>query len=279
MEKKMSLKVSVSSMDTYKKCPKKYHYTYIIKPKIEKKKWIHTEFGSCAHRMLELFHKKYIDSPFTIKEAAAIMKECYTEALKEFDLDILEGYTWSPEGDISGIPYLRKIMQFYLNEIKANGIPNVIGVEVPYSFMVGKTEVRGFIDRIDLVEPGHYNVVDYKTSKSESYMTNKQLKIYAEAITRMYPDAKKVSGEYIMLKLYCKRLSWDFSAKDLQDLVKDIEKTSDMIINEEKWNKKPSALCSYCDYKGICQDVWLEGEDANELQPQNLSNEIVWMEE
>jgi hypothetical protein len=144
MEKKMSLKVSVSSMDTYKKCPKKYHYTYIIKPKIKKKKWIHTEFGSCAHRMLELFHKKYIDSPFTIKEAAAIMKECYTEALKEFDLDILEGYTWSPEGDISGIPYLRKIMQFYLNEIKANGIPNVIGVEVPYSFMVGKTEVRGF---------------------------------------------------------------------------------------------------------------------------------------
>jgi CRISPR/Cas system-associated exonuclease Cas4 (RecB family) len=220
-----------------------------------------------------------MDSPFTIKEAAAIMKECYTEALKEFDLDILEGYTWSPEGDVSGIPYLRKIMQVYLNELKANGIPNVMGVEVPYSFMIGETEVRGFIDRIDLVEPGHYNVVDYKTSKAESYMTNKQLKIYAEAITRMYPDARKVSGEYIMLKLSCKRLSWSFSSQELQDLVKDVEKTSEMIINESKWMKKPSALCNFCDYKSICQDIWLDGDDANDSQSPKSSDNVVWMEE
>ncbi len=273
----MSLKLSVSSMDTYKKCPKKYHYTYIVKPKIDKKKWIHTEFGSCGHRILELFHKKYIDSPFTMAESASIMKECYKEGLKEFDLDILEGYTWSPEGDVPGIPFLRKIMQNYLNNIKANGFPNVIGVEVPYSFFIGGTEVRGFIDRIDLVAPGHYNVVDYKTSKSASYMTSKQLKVYAEAITRMYPDAKTLSGEYIMLKLDCKKISWNFSKEELRDLVKDIENTANLITNEDKWIKKPSALCSFCDFKSICQEVWIE--DGDEAATEKSVENVTWLED
>lgn len=273
----MSLKLSVSSMDTYKKCPKKYHYTYIIKPKIEKKKWIHTEFGSCAHRMLELFHKKYIDSPFTQAESASIMKECYTSALKEFDMDILEGYTWSPEGDVPGIPFLRKIMQNYLNTIKKGGFPNVIGVEVPYSFFIGSTEVRGFIDRIDLVASGHYNVVDYKTSKSASYMTNKQLKVYAEAITRMYPDAKILSGEYIMLKLDCKRISWTFTKDELKNLVLDIENTANLITTESAWVKKPSALCSFCDYKNICQEAWIEEGDETVVGTSNEN--VTWLED
>ena len=80
------LKLSVSSMDTYEKCPKKYHYTYIEKPNIQKKKWAHTEFGSCAHKMLELFHLRYMKEPFSTREAPAIMKECFVDAINEFNM-------------------------------------------------------------------------------------------------------------------------------------------------------------------------------------------------
>ena len=52
------LKLSVSSMDTYKTCPKKYHYRYVEKVKVEVKKHTFTEFGSCAHLILELFHQR-----------------------------------------------------------------------------------------------------------------------------------------------------------------------------------------------------------------------------
>ena len=79
------IKLSVSSMDTYEKCPKKYHYTYIEKPNIVKQKWHHTEFGSCAHKILEIFHQKYLDSPFTLAEAPAIMKEAFVSGVKEYD--------------------------------------------------------------------------------------------------------------------------------------------------------------------------------------------------
>lgn len=255
------LKLSVSSMDTYEKCPKKYHYNYIEKPNIQKQKWIHTEFGSCAHRILELFHLRHMKDPFEQKHAAPIMKECFVEAVKEFDMDLLSQSTWSLNGDVPGIVLLKDIMQRYLYKVKEEGMPNIVGVEVPYSFKHGEdVEVRGFIDRIDLVSPGHYEVVDYKTSKSSSYMTQRQLVVYAEAITRTYPDAKKLSGKYIMLKRNCEEIKWDFNKDDLNKLVKNIDKIANEIKTDAKWLKKPSALCNFCDFKSICQDTWAEGE-------------------
>ena len=72
-------------------------------------------------------------------------------------------------------------MQNYLHKVKREGMPNIVGVEVPYSFKHNDdVEVRGFIDRIDLIEPGHYGVVDYKTSKSADYLTPKQLTAFVK---------------------------------------------------------------------------------------------------
>lgn len=255
------LKLSVSSMDTYEKCPKKYHYTYIEKPNIQKKKWAHTEFGSCAHKMLELFHLRYMKEPFSTREAPAIMKECFVDAINEFNMDLLEEEAWSPNGDISGIILLKNIMQQYLHKIKKEGMPNIVGVEIPYSFKhADDVELRGFIDRVDLVEPGHYMVVDYKTSKSPDYLTPRQLTVYAEAITRTYKDVKKLSGKYIMLKLDCKEIEWSFSSEDLAKLNKNIDKIATAIKTEEKWLKKPTTLCNFCDFKSLCQDTWVDGE-------------------
>lgn len=255
------LKLSVSSMDTYEKCPKKYHYTYIEKPNIQKKKWNHTEFGSCGHKMLELFHLRYMSDPFDLKEAPAVMKECFVKAISEFDIDLLEDQTWSPEGEVPGLILLKNIMQKYLYKIKKEGMPNVVGVEIPYSFHHNDdVEVRGFIDRVDLVSPGHYEVVDYKTSKSPDYLSPRQLTVYAEAISRKYPDVKKLSGKYIMLKLDCQEIKWDFNQDDLNKLIKNIDKIANGIKTESKWLKKPTALCKFCDYAPICQDSWTEGE-------------------
>ena len=68
--------------------------------------------------------------------------------------------------------YMREVIQEYLNNIKKNGMPNVIGVEMPFSFNIDdKSVVRGYIDRVDRVAPGEYRVVDYKTSKNEKYLS------------------------------------------------------------------------------------------------------------
>tara|TARA_B100000131_G_C18067323_1_gene593074 strand:- start:244 stop:1005 length:762 start_codon:yes stop_codon:yes gene_type:complete len=252
------LKLSVSSIGTYEKCPKQYHYRYIEKPDVIRQKHPATEFGSCAHLALEIFHKVLMKKNIDSSEYPRLMKWATGKAIKEFDLSILKEPTWTTNGEIPGIIFLKEVLQDYLNVIRSQGLPNVIGVEVPYSFKVGDSTIRGYIDRLDKVCDGEYRVVDYKTSKNPKYLTEFQLLVYADAIRRKYPDAKIIHGSYMMLKHSCKTKDWVFNSSDFNRVTKKLLKRAGQINSETRWVKKPSVLCNWCDYKTICQDSWAE---------------------
>lgn len=248
-------------MDTYKKCPKKYHYRYIEKPDIPKVKWGFTEFGSCAHLALELFHKRIVDDKVTPDKHAILMKRCFMDAVKEFDINLLEDTVWMPDGDMPGLVALRSILQTYLDKVKAEGIPEVIGIEMPFNFQINDTTiVRGFIDRVDRVSPGVYRVVDYKTSKNPKYLTDFQLLVYGEALRRRFGDVKAVHGSFLMLKHNCSSVDYKFIIDDLDKCSKNISNRASFIDTDTTWVKKPSALCRWCDYEAICQKPWADSE-------------------
>jgi len=244
-------------MDTYKKCPKQYHYRYIEKPDVEKKVWGSSEFGSCAHRILELFHKRLLTMKAEKPDLVALMKECFIDGVKEFDINILKEPTWMPDGDKSGILALREVIQSYLDIVRRDGMPTVLGIELEYSFNIDdNTLVRGFIDRVDLISPGVYRVVDYKTSKAKKYLTEFQLLVYAEALNRRFNDVKEVHGSYVLLKHKCESKNFEFTKNDMNRCV-DLIKNSAMSINTDNaWVKMPTILCNWCDYQSICQDTW-----------------------
>ena len=253
------LKLSVSSMDTYSKCPKKYHYRYIEKPDIEESKWNFTEFGSCAHRILELFHIEVLNTNPKEDLYPSIMKECFKSGVKEFDINILEEPTWTPDGDKPGILYLREIIQDYLDHIRSDGMPDVIANEMPFSFKVdGNSIVRGYIDRVDRIGPGEYRVLDYKTSKNEKYLTEFQLLVYAEALNRKFGDVEVVHGSFMLLKHKCKTKDFIFKRSDLERCQKLLVKKASYIESDDTWVKKPTFLCNWCDYKAICQESWAD---------------------
>ena len=246
-------------MDTYSKCPKKYHYRYIEKPEVEESKWNFTEFGSCAHRILELFHIDVAKLGATEEDYAKIMKSCFKRGVKEFDINILEEPVWTPDGDRSGIIYMREIIQDYLNLIKENGMPDVIENEMPFTFAIDDSSiVRGYIDRVDRVGPGEYRVIDYKTSKNEKYLTEFQLLVYAEALNRKFGDVKVVYGSFMLLKHKCKTKDFVFRKSDLERCNKLLLKKASNIESDNTWVKKPTFLCQWCDYRPICQDSWAE---------------------
>ena len=250
------LKLSVSAIGAYEKCPKQYHYRYIEKPDVERIKHPATEFGSCAHLALELFHKAVIKNNVSMDRAPELMKWCMKKAVSEFDIGILKQPMWSPDGDKGGLALLKDILQVYLDNLKRDGMPNVVGIEIPYNFKMDGVLVRGYIDRIDKINDNTYHVIDYKTSKSEKYLNDFQLLVYAEAIKRIYSDCENVHGSYMLLKHGCKMLSYKFSDLDHKRAIRRIKKNGVLIQEDKRWVKNPSVLCNWCDYQDICQNNW-----------------------
>jgi len=250
------MKLSVSSIDTFKSCAKKYYYRYIEKVKIERKTWNFTEFGSCAHRILELFHEK-ADQSTPESEYPSIMKTCFVEAVKEFNFAVLSEDVWSPDGNKKGILYLREMMQEYLELIRKTGMPNVVSNELAFQLKLEEGAlIRGYIDRIDKIEEGVYKVIDYKTSKNPKYLKDFQLLVYANAIREVYPDTKKVIGSFMLLKHDFKEVEYEFTNFDLDECMDEVMKNLDLIRVEKNWVKKPTRLCDWCDYKSICIEKW-----------------------
>ena len=238
------LKLSVSSIGTFEKCPKKYYFNYIEKPNIIRQKHDFTEFGSCAHQILENFHNYILDNPHSKEsEWPGIMKKSFVDGVKKFDINLLSLDTWAPDGSMPGIKLVRKIMQDYLNKLREDGMPNVVGIETAYKFEIKEgAYIRGYIDRIDKIDDETYHVVDYKTSKSLKYLTNFQLLVYAEAVRKMFPDAKTVHGSYNMLKHGCKLVSWKFTDMDYKDCVKKLWKKEVFKLKKKKFGLK-NHLC------------------------------------
>lgn len=256
----MITKFSVSSLDTHKKCPKKYHYRYIEKPDVKAEKWAFTELGSCAHRIIELFHERLLKGHVDMADFPMLMKECFVAGVKEFDLRLLQQDTWMPSGDMPGTMALKVMIQDYLDYLRGlDELPNVLANEMPYSFKLNdSTMVRGYIDRVDRVSEGVYAVVDYKTSKNPKYLNDFQLLVYAEALRRKFKDVKKVYGSYVMLKHKSASKDYEFNSYDMDKCNEKLHKRSGLIYEDKTWVKKPSILCRYCDYRSICQDAWAE---------------------
>jgi putative RecB family exonuclease len=252
------IKLSVSSIDTFKNCAKKYYYRYIEKVKVDSTKWNFTEFGSCAHRILELFHIK-VNHETPQEEWPSIMKECFVESVKEFDYTVLNEQVWSPDGNKVGLAYLREMMQDYLELMREQGLPNVIHNELAYELELTEGAIiRGYIDRIDKLEDGVYKVVDYKTSKNPKYLKDFQLLVYANAIKQIYPDAEKVVGSFMLLKHNFKEVEYEFTDFDLENCMDEVMKNLELIQVEKNWAKNPTRLCDWCDYKDMCFGKWTE---------------------
>lgn len=254
-------------MDTYKSCAKKYYYRYVEKVKIEDVKWPWTEFGSCAHLILEYFHNEVnLDTPE--EEWPEIMKKCFVKAVKEFRFSDVNADQNTPDGGSKkGLPYLKEIIQDYLDVLREEGLPDVIGNEIPYNFEIKKDViVRGYIDRVDRVDEKTIRVVDYKTSKNGKYLKEFQLLVYAVALKQMYPEIEVVEGEFVLLKHRCDRKKYRFTDFDIDRCYDLIQDNLELIETDTTWKKNPGILCKFCEYENLCQgkntsDITKHGEE------------------
>jgi ATP-dependent helicase/DNAse subunit B len=259
---------SPSSINTYKQCPRKYYYQYIVKlPRIES---IHQIRGKIVHTTLETFFK--IDISQISKEH------------QEFELNALLQGIFQKEWETSRPKLLNlrldsKSLEFYYQEskemleswyqsflsrvkLKQN---NSLTFEEAFNLLKPKTEVhfvseefqvQGFIDAIHDVN-GEVSLMDYKTSKngeiSDEYKL--QLAIYALLFYEKYgkhptlvgidflkhgPKYLRVDEElYALAETECKLIQENTTSEDIRD-----------------YPMNPGPLCKWstgqCDFYDIC---------------------------
>ena len=144
----MTLKVSVSSLDTYESCPRKYKFQQI--DKLPRKSWEHLDVGNYVHEVLEKFHKELnVDAS---QQPEALLKGLAKETWQKYATKI----------SAAGQDKSKGLLKSYLSHLNTDGWPSVLATEDRFSIELSPdVTIRGVVDRIDSTGDG-YRILDYK---------------------------------------------------------------------------------------------------------------------
>jgi RecB family exonuclease len=239
LEKLSLVDFSYSRIDTYNYCPAKYFYSYIDKQ--PRGFMPHAALGNIIHTVLEntLENDKELNLDLLKKE--------YVDNIPLYDPNSLIDEKLINAGNVM-------IDDFF--DLHQDTDFNIFAKELEFNFVIGTYHIRGYIDRVDVLDDV-VTIIDYKTGSKE--VTNKdienniQLGIYALAVSRMFPDKKIKAFLYYLRSGRYKGL--EFSEEKIEEIKQTIINSIYKIINDTNYKPTPNARqCTWCDHakSGAC---------------------------
>jgi len=234
--------LSYSQLDTFNTCPLKYAYRYILN--VPGAPSHAANFGNSMHETLKDFYQVLMDGREVV--SFELMKKMYAINW------ISAGYESTEHEDARREQGTQMLQSFYDKHNDPWVIPEF--VEKNFNIKVGEYMFTGRIDRIDKLDDGTYEVIDYKTGKSKALNAGHKLQmaVYALACRELFHIPVSglsfyflEDGEKLSLKQVPKNLD-----KVRDDILENIEK-----IKASGFNPTPGFLCNFCDYKVICPAV------------------------
>lgn len=245
---------SHSRLECFENCPRKYFYQYMKKMSSDESS-ISLEFGTLLHRVLEekgrtlnnLDHNKLNNILYDGVESEEILgindlKKKYWEVWDNKDS---EGRNYNDKLDI--------FLNVLNKEMEQETIWEPYRFEQYFEFVYdNKVIFRGFIDRIDKNEDGHFRVIDYKTSKKtyeqKKLSTSQQFALYAMAILLEFNELPiEYLYKFICLDEQQTALTIGWESRIIKKLDKILEKI-DKMTKEDSFSPKPSPLCAFCSF-------------------------------
>ncbi|HOK17183.1 MAG TPA: PD-(D/E)XK nuclease family protein [Candidatus Paceibacterota bacterium] len=279
------MRISYSALESFQTCPLKYKFNQIDKIKEPKTK--EQVFGNYLHQVLKWFYEKDPHFP-TLEE---LIDYYYKHWPKES-----EGYKWTNEMEEKDYfeEGLRILRNYYKTNFPVKSI--ILDLETKFEAVIdekpqkpgGLHILTGIVDRVDKLEDGTLEVIDYKSSKrmssKEDLDKNLQLSIYAIGLKHRWP---KIEYDKMKFSLYFLKFNEKMeSQRTEEDIKKAEEKVIDLIhqIQNSSFEPKPSAFCHWCGYKSICP-VWRHlfeeknQKDLNEIEVEEKIDEYFALKE
>ena len=244
---------SHSQLSTYETCPHQYKLAYIEKIKTETE-GIEAFMGSRVHDALE---KLYRDLKVTKLNTLEDLHNFYHQSWEKNWNDMVqiirkeysaEDYRHLGEKCISN--YYKRYYPFDRGK--------TLGLEEYISFPLEKEKdywIRGYIDRVTLLDSSILEIHDYKTSNrlptQEGVNSDRQLAFYQMGVEGKWKDIREV-------RLIWHYLSFDTeiqSSRTPEELYQLRQATLELIQKIEtdrRFFPKEGPLCDWCDYQGFC---------------------------
>lgn len=263
---------SHSKINCYEQCPLKYKYKYIDRLTPARGESIEAFLGSRVHEALEKIYRdlKYEKLP-SLQEILDYFNKRWEEEWKDDIVIVKDEY--SAEN-------YRKMGERYITDFYKTHEPfnhsTTIALETEYTVPLdeeGNYYMHVRIDRLALND-GVYEIHDFKTSNTlpgQDYLDNdRQLALYAYGVKYKFPDAEKIKLIWHYLAFNKEMVS--FRTDDaLENLRKETLDLIQKIENEEDFQARESALCSWCEYQPLCPR-FRHIYEIKEQQPEEFEN-------
>jgi len=261
---------SISQIKTYLNCPYQYKLQYILNIP-QKGKGVFS-YGTTMHNTLEKFYQKIQelntakqDSLFglpTNQTSTSIDKNgikvpTVDELLKLYEENWISDWY---ENEKQRKDYFAKgketLRAYYKKYQDSWTVP--VSLEGYFKISIEGNLINGRIDRIDKLEDGSLEIIDYKTGKGKDKLnTDDKLQLLLYQIATSELVQYKNIGEVKKLTYYY--LDENLSEKDFFGKEKDIEKFKTKItdtienIKAGKFDACSGFACKYCAFKDVCE--------------------------
>jgi putative RecB family exonuclease len=244
---------SHSQLSTYETCPHQYKLAYIDKIEIETES-VEAFMGSRVHDALERLHRDLrVTKLHSLEELLAFYHENWEKNWSETVQIIRKEYSaehYRRLGEKCVSDYYKRYSPF------DQGV--TLGLEEYISFPLDGEQdysIRGYIDRLTLVDQCILEIHDYKTSgklpTQKTADSDRQLAFYQIGVEGRWQGIKEV-------RLVWHYLSFDTEIRSLRtpeqldqvrqeaiDLIRKIEE-------DRRFLPKETPLCAWCDFQALC---------------------------
>jgi putative RecB family exonuclease len=252
------MRYSHSRIQSFENCPLAFKFQYIDKLEVEAFESIEAFMGSRVHEALESF---YVDRNHGKIASIGELLEGYNDSWQRYIApDVVvnkEGLTQEHYRIVG-----EKCLADYYNRYKPFDKGRTLETEMMVTIDLlgdGRYNFVGYIDRLDSMGEGRYEIHDYKTSQHLPTQYKKdrdrQLALYEIGVRQTWDDVKEVGLVWHYL-VFDKELRSKRTSQHLEELKKEFLtaiRRIEQATEKDDFPAVESGLCAWCAFQEHCK--------------------------
>lgn len=238
---------SFSRISLFEKCPKAYHFRYLLK-KNELFSTIEQHLGKSIHAALENTYRKKDDGGnISLNSLKTAFEQAWNYPEKE-NIKVIKNNMTSRDYYLDGQNMLKK----YYHRVLATDRSKTVALEKYFEITIDNSICyRGYIDRISKNPGGMLRITDFKSGKRvNDPLEDMQLCSYALWCFEEFEENEiEISFEALRHE---KTLHGKIKKSQLPHIKKRLLANINSVMAATEFEAIPSILCDWCGYNPIC---------------------------